>query len=61
MHTIGQIVKFDDRREFQNRTEFQHMHVPIYVGDCPGLDENIDKYITLAFQMGKNTVQWMNC
>ena len=55
MHPIGQILNFDDRREFQNRGT-EHMHVPIHVVDAPKIDENedsevvefIDKYITCS-------------
>ena len=55
MHPIGQILNFDDQREFQNiRTE--HNHAPIHIVDAPKIDENedsevvefIDKYITCA-------------
>ena len=55
MHPIGQILNFDDRREFQNRGT-GHMHAPIHVVDAPKIDENnnseviefIDMYITFA-------------
>ena len=55
MHPVGQILNFDDRREFQNRGT-EHMHVPIHTVDAPKIDENedsevvefIDKYITCA-------------
>ena len=52
MHSIDQILNFDDRREFQNRGT-EHMHAPIHTVDAPKIDENkdseafefIDKYI----------------
>ena len=55
MHPIGQILNFDDQREFQNRGT-EHMHAPIHVVDAPKIDENEDsevaefknKYITCA-------------
>ena len=55
MHPIGQILDFDDRREFQNRGT-EHMQAPIHVVDAPKIDKNndseviefIDKYITCA-------------
>ena len=55
MHHNGQILNFDDRREFQNR-ETEHMHAPIHIADAPKIDENednevvefTDKYITCA-------------
>ena len=55
MHPIGQILNFDDRREFQNRGT-EHIHAPIHVVDAPKIDENedsevvdfIDKYITCS-------------
>ena len=55
MHPIGQILNFDDRREFQNRGT-EHMHVPIHIVDAPKINENedsevvefIDKCITCA-------------
>ena len=54
MHPIGQMLNFDDRREFQNRGT-EHMHAPIHI-DAPKIDEIedsevsefIDKYITRA-------------
>ena len=53
MHPIGQILNFDDRRQFQNRRT-KHMHAPTHIVDAPKTDENkdseavefIDKYIT---------------
>ena len=55
MHPIGQILNFDDRREFQNQGT-EHMHAPIHIVDVPEIDENedskvvefIDKFITCA-------------
>ena len=55
MHPIGQILNFDDRREFQNRGT-EHFHAPIHVVGAPKIDENtdnevtefIDKYITCS-------------
>ena len=55
MHPIGQILNFDDRREFQNRGT-KHMHAQIHVVDDPKIDESndskviefIDKCITCA-------------
>ena len=53
MHPVGQILNYDDRREYQSRGT-QHLHSPIHVKDAPKIDENsdfevtqfIDKYIT---------------
>ena len=55
MHPIGQILNFDNWRQFQNRRA-EHMHAPIHIVDAPKIDENedsevdefIDKYITCA-------------
>ena len=55
MHPIGQILNFDDRREFQNRGS-EHIHPLIHIVDAPKIDENegsevvkfIDKYIRCA-------------
>ena len=44
MHPIGQILNFDDRREFQNRGT-EHMHVPIHIVDAPKIDENEDSEV----------------
>ena len=41
MHTIGQILNFDDRREFQNRGT-EHKHAPVHIADAPKIDENED-------------------
>ena len=64
MHHIGQILNFDDRREFQNRGTEQ-IHAPIHVVDALKIDENmnskvtefIDKYIKFAYQMSKITLK----
>ena len=53
MHGIGQILNFDDSREFQNRGT-EHMYAPIHIVDSPWINGNedsevveyIDKYIT---------------
>ena len=53
MHPIGQILNYDDCREFQNRCT-EHVHDPIHVIDAPKIDEDsddvvaafIDKYVT---------------
>ena len=55
MHPIGQILNYDDRREYQGRG-VQHVHAPIHVKDSPKLDKEsdedvvsfIDRYITCA-------------
>ena len=55
MHPIGQILNFDDQREFQN-SGTEHRHAAIYIADAPKIDENggsevvefADKYITCA-------------
>ena len=55
MHPIGQILNFDDRREFQNRGT-KHMHAQIHVVYDPKIDKSndskviefIDKCITCA-------------
>ena len=33
MHPIGQILNFEDQREFQNRGT-EHMHAPIHISRC---------------------------
>ena len=59
MHPIGQILNYDDRREFQQRTGLEHAHVQVHIKDAPKIDENnydhdnevidfIDKYITCS-------------
>ena len=59
MHPIGQILNYDDRREFQHRTGLEHAHVQVHIKDAPKIDENnsehdgeviefIDKYITCS-------------
>ena len=47
MHPIGQILNFDNRKEFQNRRT-EHMHAPIHVVKESEVVEFIDKYITCA-------------
>ena len=58
MHPIGQIINYDDMREFQNRGKY-HMHVQIHVQDAPTINEDddaddrkvadfIEKYITCS-------------
>ena len=55
MHPIGQILNFDDEKEFQNRG-IEHMHALIHIVDAPKINENegsevvdfIDKYIRCA-------------
>ena len=44
MHPIGQILNFDDRREFQNRVT-EHMHAPFHVVDAPKIDEKEDEEV----------------
>ena len=39
MHPIGQILNFDDQREFQSRAT-EHTHAPIHIVDSPKIDEN---------------------
>ena len=41
MDPIGQILNFDDWREFQNR-KTELMHAPIHVVDASKIDENKD-------------------
>ena len=38
IHHIGQILHFDDRREFENR-ENEHMHTFIHAVNAPQIDE----------------------
>ena len=55
MHPIGQILNFDERREFQMRG-VEHTHVALHVKDAPKLDKDpdseviefIDKFITVS-------------
>lgn len=57
MHPTGQILNFDDKREFENRGK-KLMHAPIHVADAPKIDISedsevvafIDKYITCALR-----------
>ena len=44
MHIIGQIIIYDETREFQGRC-VQHLHCAIHVKDAPKLDENTDSEI----------------
>ena len=44
MPPIGQILKFNDQREFQNRGT-EHMHAPIHIIDAPKIDENEDSEV----------------
>ena len=59
MHPIGQILNYDDRREFQHRTGLEHVHAQVHIKDAPRINENdssndqevvdfIDKYITCS-------------
>ena len=41
MHPIGQILNYDERREFQNRGT-EHIHAPIHIVGAPILDEDND-------------------
>ena len=43
MHPIGQILNFDNWRQFQNRRA-EHMHAPIHIVDAPKIDENEDSW-----------------
>ena len=60
-HPIGQILNFDDQREFQNR-KTGHIHAPIHIINAPKNDENedsevvefIDKYVTCALPDATN-------
>ena len=53
MDPIGQVLNFNDQREFQNRG-IEHKHTPIHAVDAPKIDKNedseivecIDKYFT---------------
>ena len=55
MHPIGQILNFDDQREFQSRGT-EHTHAPIHIVNSPKIGENedsevvefIDSYVTCA-------------
>ncbi|XP_066911966.1 uncharacterized protein [Clytia hemisphaerica] len=57
MHPIGQILNYDDRREFQHRTGLEHVHSQVHIKDAPKINERdsskdnevidfIDKYVT---------------
>ena len=62
MHPIGQILNYDDRREYQGRG-VQHVHAPVHIKDAPKFDngndadviEFIDKYITCAIPDTEST------
>ena len=55
MHPVGQILNYDDKREYQGRGT-QHVHAPVHIKDAPKLDKErddeivrfIDKYVTCA-------------
>ena len=54
LHPIGQILNFDDRREFQNQG-IEHFHAPMHVVNAPSIDEDdktatefVDKNITCS-------------
>ena len=55
MHPIGEILNYDDKREFQQKGP-EHMHVGIHIKGAPKIDEEddsqviafIDKYITCS-------------
>jgi hypothetical protein len=55
MHPIGQILNFDEKREFQMRG-VEHLHCALHVKDAPKLGENpdgevidfINKFITVS-------------
>ena len=63
VHPIGQILNFDNQREFQNRGT-EHMLVRIHIADAPKIDENvdsevvefIDKYINVLY-LRQNTLK----
>ena len=44
MHITGQIINYDEKREFQGRC-VQHPRCAIYVNDAPKFDENTDRKI----------------
>ena len=46
MHPIGQILNYDDRREFQNRATEHFLHAPIHVVDAPQIDVDDDETVT---------------
>ena len=55
MHPIGQILNFDDRKEYEGRGT-KHFHTPLHVEGAPKLVEDedskgiefIDQYITFS-------------
>ena len=63
---LGQILNFDDRREYQDRST-KHFHAPLHVEGAPGLDKDeddkviefIDPYITCSLPM-KNEYSELN-
>ena len=42
--TVGQILNFDNRREFQNRGT-EHMHALIHIVDAPKIDQSEDSEV----------------
>ncbi|XP_066930030.1 uncharacterized protein [Clytia hemisphaerica] len=59
MHPIGQILNYDNRREFQHRTGLEHVHAQVHIKAAPQINEKdssndqevvhfIDKYITCS-------------
>ena len=46
MHPIGEIINYDERREFQARY-VQHPHCAFHVKDAPKLDENLLQLLIL--------------
>jgi len=45
LHPIGQVLNYDDRREYQDRGA-QHMHVTVHIEGAPQFDESSDEKIT---------------
>ena len=45
LHPIGQILNYDDKREYQHRGT-QHLHASIHCKDAPKLDESPDEEMT---------------
>ena len=45
LHPIGQILNYDDKREYQHRGT-QHLHASIHCKDAPKLDESPDEKVT---------------
>ncbi|XP_066924610.1 uncharacterized protein [Clytia hemisphaerica] len=57
LHPIGQILNYNDRREFQHRTGLEHVHSQVHIKDAPRINDSskdnevidfIDKYITCS-------------